>query len=287
MFNVEVEGDYRPILKWAGGKRQILNYLLANSPPSFDTYYEPFVGGGALLIALYSLGRIKRAIISDINPDIINLYNIIKNAPYELIEELENIKYKNKVADYYEARNEFNLMVFSIRRAALLIYLNRHGYNGLYRVNSSGKFNVPFGSYSNPMLPQTRQILRLNEILRNCEILDVDFEKAVSSANKGDFVYFDPPYMPLNSSSYFTDYSSAGFTKEDQVRLFNTFSRLSEKGVLVMESNSDTDFIEKMYSKFNIIKIKAKRNINSVASKRGPINELVIRNYVSDITSLT
>jgi len=276
-----------PILKWAGGKRQILPYLLQYIPKEFNNYYEPFAGGLALLTELYNQGRIKKAIISDINKDLINLYEIIKERPYELISAIKEMPFKNNRDDYYRARELFNSLEphKNVLRAALLLYLNRHGYNGLYRVNSKGVFNVPFGRYNNPKLPDEEDIIKFHEMLKSCEILNLDFEDAVRTAQRSDFIYFDPPYMPLNKTSYFTEYTPGGFSIQDQKRLASVFKKLSNKGVFVMQSNSDNEFIRQLYAEYNIVEIEARRNINSNASKRGSVKELIILNY--PITSPT
>ncbi|KAA8923557.1 DNA adenine methylase [Thermoplasma sp.] len=273
------KSDYRPILKWAGGKRQLLPILLKNIPAEFNNYYEPFVGGAALLISLYSSNLIDHAVISDTNKDLYDLYKIIKENPLELIQELKNLEFRNSREDYYKARSLFNSTEDPVRRSALLIYLNRHGYNGLYRVNSENKFNVPFGRYKNPSMPSSENIMAISEVLQSCAIMNSDFEFAVSGATKGDFVYLDPPYMPLNRTSYFTEYTKSGFDEKDQERLFRVFKGLSEKGVYVMESNSSTEFIKALYNDFSYIEVDARRNINSIGSKRNPIKELIITNY--------
>ncbi|MFP3307190.1 MAG: DNA adenine methylase [Thermocladium sp.] len=280
ILRITVTKQLKPILKWAGGKRQILPYLLQYIK-DFNNYYEPFAGGLALLIELYNRGRIKKAIISDINKDLINLYEIIKEKPYELISAIKEIPFKNNKDDYYQARKLFNSLEphKNVSRAALLLYLNRHGYNGLYRVSSKGEFNVPFGRYNNPSLPDEEDIIKFHEILKSCEILNLDFEDAVRSAQRSDFVYFDPPYMPLNETSYFTDYTSGGFSEQEQKRLASVFKKLSNKGVYVMQSNSNNEFIRQLYAEYNIVEIEARRNINSNASKRGPIKELLVLNY--------
>ncbi|WP_010901066.1 DNA adenine methylase [Thermoplasma acidophilum] len=270
---------YRPILKWAGGKRQLLPILLKYSPAKFNTYYEPFIGGAALLISLYSLNKIKSAVVSDTNKDLYNLYKTMKENPLKLIAALKDLKFKNNREDYYEARSLFNSTEDPVKRSALLIYLNRHGYNGLYRVNSENKFNVPFGRYSNPRMPSSENIMAFSNILKSCTILNLDFEMAVSHATRGDFVYFDPPYMPLNRTSYFTEYTNSGFDEKDQERLFRVYYELSKRGVYVMESNSSTEFIKELYKDFCIIEVDAKRNINSIGNRRNGIKELIITNY--------
>ena len=270
---------YKPILKWAGGKRQLLPVLIKNIPDKFNTYYEPFIGGAALLISLYSLNKINESVISDINKDLYNLYKTIKENPQQLIDELDNLEFKNNKEDYYKARELFNSTEDPANRSALLIYLNRHGYNGLYRVNSSNKFNVPFGKYNNPGMPSSRNIMSLSELFQSCTIMNSDFELTVNNAKKGDFVYFDPPYMPLSKTSYFTGYTHSGFDEKDQERLAKTFQELSDRGVYVMESNSSTDFIKELYKDFNLLEVDARRNINSVGTKRNSIKELIITNY--------
>ena len=270
---------YKPILKWAGGKRQLLPVLIKNIPDKFNTYYEPFIGGAALLISLYSLNKIDDSVISDINKDLYNLYKTIKENPQQLIDELDNLEFKNNKEDYYKARELFNSTEDPANRSALLIYLNRHGYNGLYRVNSSNKFNVPFGKYNNPGMPSSRNIMALSELFQSCTIMNSDFELTVNNAKKGDFVYFDPPYMPLSKTSYFTGYTHSGFDEKDQERLAKTFQELSDRGVYVMESNSSTDFIKELYKDFNLLEVDARRNINSVGTKRNSIKELIITNY--------
>ena len=270
---------YKPILKWAGGKRQLLPILIKNIPDKFNTYYEPFIGGAALLISLYSLNKIHNCVISDTNSDLYNLYKTIKENPQQLIDELDNMEFKNNSEDYYKARDLFNSINDSIERSALLIYLNRHGYNGLYRVNSQNKFNVPFGKYNNPGMPSLGNIMALSELFQSCTIMNTDFESTVNNAKKGDFVYFDPPYMPLSKTSYFTGYTHTGFDEKDQERLAKSFQELSDKGVYVMESNSSTDFIKELYKDFNLLEVDARRNINSIGTKRNSIKELIIRNY--------
>jgi len=273
----EANSALKPIVKWAGGKRQILNELLRYVPKRFGTYYEPFFGGGSLFIALSKAGNIRKSVISDTNPDIYNLYSIVKEKPGRLIEELDNISYGNVRSDYYSARDEFNGMPpFGARRAALFLYLNRLGYNGLYRVNSKGKFNVPFGRYKTHSMPSREEILAFSEALRGCSILDKDFEIAVSDAEAGDLVYFDPPYMPVSNTAYFTDYTPAGFSYQDQRRLSEVTFKLLERGVAVIISNADTPEIRELYKSINVVQINARRSINSVARGRGAVSELII-----------
>ncbi|MGP6238975.1 DNA adenine methylase [Cuniculiplasma sp. SKW4] len=270
---------YKPILKWAGGKRQLLPMLIKCIPDKFNTYYEPFLGGAALLISLYSLNKLNDSVISDKNEDLYILYKNIKENPMKLIDELVNLEFKNNKNDYYQARELFNSITDSEKRSGLLIYLNRHGYNGLYRVNSKNKFNVPFGKYSNPGMPSPQNIMALSKIFQSCTIMNSDFEVTIRDAKAGDFVYFDPPYTPLNKTSYFTGYTHSGFDERDQERLAKSFAKLSNKGVYLMESNSSTDFIKELYEDFNVLEVDARRNINSVGTKRNSIKELIITNY--------
>ena len=273
----------KPLVKWAGGKRQILSELMKRLPKNWETYYEPFVGGGALLVELYKRRMLKSAVISDLNEELINLYNVVKNYPHKLVEMLNNTEFKNERDTYLKLRERFNEIIgnpeYSIERAALFLYLNKHCYNGLWRVNKAGKFNVPFGRYKNPSMPSQELILEFSNMLRNVEILNVDFEKAVSSAHQGDFVYFDPPYQPVSETAYFTDYTSRGFDYSEQKRLVKVCKKLTKKGVYVMVSNSNTDEIKDLYDNFYIFIVNANRFINSKADKRGGATEVIITNY--------
>ncbi|MGC8943018.1 MAG: DNA adenine methylase [Caldisericia bacterium] len=259
------------------------NIFINNLPEKWNTYYEPFVGGGALLIELYKKNLIEDAVISDINIDIYNLYISIREYPFELINLFKEIKFKNNLKDYYEIRKEFNLdkidKIPDLKRATLLIYLNRHCYNGLYRVNRKGEFNTPFGKYKNVSLPSSENILELNKLFKKIVILNEDFEIAVSNAKKGDFVYLDLPYMPLSKTSYFVDYTDEGFDEKEQIRLHNLCKKQDKSNIKFLLSNSDNKFIRELYKDFNIITIPAKRNVNSKATNRKGINELIIKNY--------
>ncbi len=271
----------RPLLKWAGGKRQIVRHLISKLPEKFSVYYEPFFGAGALFLELYNRGLIKKAVISDLNKELIALYTIVRDRCSGIIEELENIRFTNNKDDYYRARDLFNSMEsdHNPEKAALMIYLNRHAYNGLYRVNSSGKFNVPFGRYAQPSLPSPDDIISFSKALSNVKIINKDFETAVSDATVSDFVYFDPPYAPLSRSSDFSAYSSLGFSLDEQKRLSRVFEELSSRGVMVMESNSATPFIKDLYRDYPLSVVQARRNINSKSNGRGKISELIITNY--------
>lgn len=269
----------RPFLKWAGGKAQILPELLSRLPGDFGAYHEPFLGGGALFFALVREGRLKgkKVFLSDSNPDLVNAFRVVRDNPKELIRLLKDYQGKNTRDDYYRIRAQ----VFSspIKRAACLIYLNRTCYNGLYRVNSEGKFNVPFGRYKNPRIYDPENILAASEALQGVEILCEDFEAVLSRTKPGDLVYLDPPYYPLSPTSSFSSYTANGFSEEDHLRLARAFAALTEMGVLVMESNSDTRFVREHYKKWRPERIMSKRPISSRVEGRGPITELIITNY--------
>lgn len=271
----------RPLLKWAGGKRQIVHHLISKLPEKFSVYYEPFFGAGALFLELYNRGLLKKAVISDLNKELIALYTLVRDRCSGIIEELENIRFTNNKDDYYRARDLFNSMEsdHNPEKAALMIYLNRHAYNGLYRVNSSGKFNVPFGRYAHPSLPTPDDIISFSKALSHVKIINKDFETAVADATVSDFVYFDPPYAPLSRSSDFSAYSSLGFSLDEQKRLSRVFEELSSRGVMVMESNSATPFIKDLYRNYPQSTVQASRNINSKSNGRGKISELIITNY--------
>ena len=274
----------KPFVKWAGGKRQIMDKLMKYVPYEFDTYYEPFVGGGALLFELSP----KKAVINDSNKELMNVYEVLCNEEKfkKLCSVLNSYERDHSEEFYYELRNKdrnknaFNRLS-DYTRAARTIYLNKACFNGLYRVNSKNEFNVPFGkkakvnTYEGSNLITVSNYLTMNDI----KLLCVDFEEAVSTAKKGDFVYFDPPYD--SETSTFNSYTEEGFGKEHQRRLARVFKELDEKGVYVMLSNHNTTLINELYSGYNIHVIEAKRNINSNGNKRGKVEEVIITNYTN------
>ena len=270
-----------PLIKWAGGKRQLLGDLLKLVPEEFGTYFEPFFGGGAMFFELKSQSRIQKAVISDINSRLLNFYLVLKEAPLLLWEELENLHYGNSPKDYYEARQRFNAEDRGKPSldAALFLYLNRHCYNGLYRVNSRGQFNVPFGRYKNPLTLDRVRILEGSGMLKNTQVINSDFEEALKGTTSGDFVYLDPPYSPLSLTSNFTGYHQGGFDSSNQKRLSGMFRTLDQKGVSVMLSNSATPEIVELYQGYNTIRVGARRRINSRATGRGKIDELLVTNF--------
>lgn len=268
-----------PFLKWAGGKRQLLPEIRKYIPKKYYTYYEPFVGAGAVLFDLQP----NKVVINDINSELINTYKVIQNNIDDLIVELR--KHKNDPDHFYKIRDldrseDFEKLT-SVEKSARLIYLNKTCFNGLFRVNSQGQFNVPFGKYKNPQIVNEAVLRAVHNYLNtaNVTILNEDFEKALSKAKKGDFIYIDPPYDPLSNTSSFTGYNLDGFNRDDQERLRDVFEELDKRGCKVLLSNSATDFIKDLYKDYHIEIVSASRNINSIASKRGKIDEVLVMNY--------
>jgi DNA adenine methylase len=290
--------DAKPFVKWAGGKRGIIETLETKGfiPKKFNRYFEPMVGAGAVFFHIAENYKPKKCIISDINSDLINTYKAIKKDVNELIKEASKIKKdffntKNKSEFYYKKRDEFNRLKKDkenhlIYQAALFLFLNKTCFNGLYRVNKKDEFNVPFGRYKNPNIYDEDNLRRISKLLQNTTILNQDFEKAVKNAKEGDFVYFDPPYMPLSKTSDFTSYTKMDFGFEDQKRLARVVNELSERGCYVMESNSSCDEITDIfeeYNNLNIYKIQAPRFISCKSDGRKPVEESVINNYSHEL----
>lgn len=266
-----------PFLKWAGGKSQLLNTFERFYPASFNRYLEPFLGGGAVFFHLAARQNKLKAVLSDCNEELINCYLMIRDEPEEVIDELR--EHRNDVHYFYKVRALDTKILDDTERAARMIFLNRTCYNGLYRVNRKGEFNVPFGKYKNPKLVDQHNILAASSVLKDAQIVCQPFERVVGKARQGDFVYLDPPYHPLNSTSNFTGYTKGSFNFSDQERLARVFKALTEKGCYVMLSNSDIPAIKELYREFRIETVQAQRAINSNGSKRGRINELLILNY--------
>ena len=268
-----------PFLKWVGGKRQLMPAIKELIPKNYSNYYEPFIGGGAVLFNLQP----KKAVINDFNKELINVYKTIKENPEELISDLKT--HKNESDYFYDLRaldREENFENLSnIKRASRVIYLNKTCYNGLYRVNNSGEFNSPFGRYKNPNIINETTIKAVSKYLNTNDItiLNRDFEEALKEIKKGSFVYFDPPYYPVSASSNFTGYVQGGFDMYEQVRLKDLCDKLDKEGVKFLLSNSATQFIEDLYKDYKISYVKANRSINSNGKKRGEIDEVLIRNY--------
>lgn len=291
----------KPFLKWAGGKTQLLPTIESFLPESFRkewnvTYVEPFVGGGAMLFfMLQNYPNIKSAIINDINSHLIKTYIVIRDEPYALIESLKDIQSHYRALEgylvqkefYLQIRNRFNTGILSdIEEASYMIFLNRTCFNGLYRENSKGGFNVPFGRYSNPTICDEDLILADSELLQKVEILNGDFSHTAEYIQGYTFFYFDPPYRPLDVTSSFNSYVKESFDNNEQIRLKDFYSDLTAGGCYAMLSNSDCrgrnaedDFFDKLYEDFFIERVYAKRCINANAAKRGALTELLIRNY--------
>lgn len=273
-----------PILKWVGGKRQLLDSI---EPliPQCSTYYEPFIGGGAVLFSRQP----DKAVINDSNPELINVYLTIKDEPEALIEKLKEHKANSSEEYYYSIRaldrdkSIFENMT-NVERAARIIYLNKTCYNGLFRVNSSGEFNSPWGRYNNPNITNETTIRALHTYFNkaNITIKCGDYRDALRGIRKGAFVYFDPPYMPISSSASFTGYTAGGFGEQEQIALKEQCDALNAKGVKFLLSNSACPFIEELYKDYIIEHVNAKRTINANPEKRGEIEEVLVRNYELD-----
>ncbi len=276
--------EYRPFIKWAGGKRGVVTQLLEKFPKKFENYHEPFLGGGAVFFELYSKGLLKnkKIYLSDINSELINTYNVVKNNHYELRYNLEDFKEKHCKEFYYKIREldrkeEFKGLT-KIERATRFIYLNKTCFNGLYRVNKKGYFNTPIGSYKNPNIADKDTILSASKALQNAIISNKPFTEITNNTNKNDLVYFDPPYYPLNATSSFTAYNENKFLDKKQKELFDLFEELDKSNCFVFHSNSDTDFIKNLYQEHNINFVQANRFINSKGNGRKKISEVLIRN---------
>ena len=275
------EVTLQPFTKWTGGKRQLLPVIRELMPKTYNRYFEPFVGGGALFFDLAP----KDAVINDFNAELINCYQQIKDNPQELIEILKvHQEYNSK--EYYldlrsADRDERIDMMSEVQRAARILYMLRVDFNGLYRVNSKNQFNVPYGRYKNPKIVDENLVSAISTYLNNnqIEIKKGDFEKAVLDVQPGDFVYFDPPYIPLSETSAFTSYTHEGFSYDDQVRLRDTFKKLNDAGAYVMLSNSSSFLVEELYRDFNIHYVEANRTNGAKSSSRGKISEIIVTNY--------
>lgn len=264
----------KPPVKWAGGKSQLLWAFQPLFPRrGFDLYIEPFVGGGAVFFHLLP----PRSVLIDNNPELINFYQVVRDDLELLLADLG--KHENTAGYYYHMRGLDPAEMDRISRASRFLYLNKTAYNGLWRVNSRGQHNVPFGRYKNPRIVDEENLRLVSRALRQAEIVAGDFSRALEFARPRSFVYLDPPYQPLSSTARFTSYTAGAFHEEDQRRLAGVFRWLDALGCLVMLSNSDTPFIRDLYAGYDIQVVHARRNINCRAQGRGPVAELVIRNY--------
>lgn len=291
----------KPFIKWAGGKTQLLTQFENILPHNLEeaehfTYIEPFVGGGAMLFhMLQKYTNIGRVIINDINPNLITAYRVIRDTPERLITDLKMLQREFRQNSNEEARKEYFLRIRKsynedthndVTNTAMFIFFNRTCFNGLYRVNSKGYFNVPFGKYTNPTICDEELLLEDSKILQNVEILCGDYTLIERYVDNNTFIYFDPPYRPLSTTSSFTSYSKENFDDTEQTRLAHFFARLSRYGCKMMLSNSDCcaqnpndTFFENLYGNFIIDKVHASRFVNAIPSKRGKLTEILVRNY--------
>jgi len=266
----------KPFLKWAGGKGRLLPELIARLPKSFAGYHEPHVGSGALFFELASRGVLSQVYLSDSNPSLIDTYVAVRDQVEDVIAILKKHQKKHDQDYYYLVRALDPSRLTLAGRAARVIYLNRTCYNGLYRENKSGQFNVPFGRYENPTICDGANLRNVSRALSEVDIARRGYVSVIDWAKPGDFVYFDPPYHPLSATSSFTAYDRNGFTADDQRGLRDVFAELARRGVSVMLSNSDTPLIRELYAGFNIDRVYASRSINSKGNRRGKIAELIV-----------
>lgn len=268
--------DASPFLKWAGGKGQLLSQFAPFFPDLSDIecYYEPFLGGGAVFFHLQP----PRSHLSDSNAELMEVYTVVQTQVEELIQALK--AHQNEPHYYYRIRTLNPRLLSPVERASRFIFLNKTCYNGLYRVNRKGQFNVPFGRYRNPKICDAEGLRAASMALQGARLEVADFEEALSDAGASDFVYLDPPYHPLSETSSFTGYTAEGFDEAEQKRLARVYQELDRRGCLVMLSNSDTPLIRQLYRGFRISELQANRAINSQGGGRGPITELLIVNYV-------
>jgi DNA adenine methylase len=267
----------RPFLKWAGGKSQLLPQLRSLLPPpgSFGRYHEVFLGGGALF---FELGR-SEAHLTDLNAELVACYRAVRDEVEAVISALLEHRYEKQ--HFYEVRAWDPATLSAPERAARMIFLNKTAFNGLYRVNSSGRFNVPFGRHKNPLVCDADNLRACSAALASAELEVADFSTVVTRAQRGDFVYFDPPYVPVSGTANFTRYSAGGFSWEDQRRLADVLRALSKKQVKWMLSNSDAPQLRELYADFRLLEVAATRRINSRADGRGKIGEIVVLNYAA------
>ncbi len=274
----------RPFLKWVGGKGQLLNKLVERTPPRFGVYHEPFLGGGAFYFALQRMGRIQEAHLADLNWELIDTFQAVRDHPEAILARLEKFRYTETF--FYNMRRKNPKRMKPVNRAARMIFLNKTCFNGLYRVNQKGKFNVPFGRFKNPKYRDPDNLLAVSAALSPAKLHNAPFHNVLDRAKSGDFVYFDPPYIPASQTANFTSYHAKGFTYIDHIMLRDVARQLSERGVYVMLSNSATALVRDLYGdNFILTEIKARRTVNRDPTKRGKVGEYLISNYaVGDVT---
>jgi DNA adenine methylase len=266
----------RPFLKWAGGKTQLLAEILKHMPQTIGTYYEPFLGGGALFLSLAQTGMFTSAVVNDVNGELMNAWRTVRESVDDLIGNL-----RGKVdspEEYERIRVQTYEELTVVEKAARTIYLNKTAFNGLYRVNRDGRFNVPFGSYESPKICDEPNLRLLSAVLNRLAVTfsEVDFVTACESAKNGDCVYFDPPYLPVSPTANFTSYTSRGFGLRDHERLAALFKLLVERGVHCIASNASSEVAKALYDGFEIHEVQARRNINSKGDRRGHVKEIIV-----------
>ena len=273
-----IDTTLTPFVKWAGGKTQLLLEIIKRVPKKFNYYYEPFIGGGSVLLALQPLG----ATINDINKELIHVYNTIKHQPLKLVQAVYKLDSYECDCNYYlKQKDYYNKLIteqqYNIDMAALFIFLNKHCFNGLYRVNKQGLFNVPWNKKTSGVSINIENILNISNYLQNIEIFNKDFEEVLEDCDEDDFIFIDSPYDLLTNNS-FVDYSKEGFKKEDHIRLSKVFKKLDEQGCYCMLTNHNTPLINELYYDFNIDVVDVRRSINSKGNDRRG-QEIIITNY--------
>jgi DNA adenine methylase len=263
-----------PFIKWVGGKTRLLEQLEGFFPVDFARYHEPFVGGGAVFFRVQP----RRAMLSDVNPRLVNAWRAVRDQPWDVIDRLEHHRQRHEAPYYYAARTRFNRGegLQPLDQAALFIYLNKTCFNGLYRENRRGEFNVPVGRYTNPGVYDIANILAVSERLQGVDLRVGSFETVLERAEPGDFIYFDPPYVPVSATSSFTGYVGAGFDHRLQERLRDVFGALVDRGCSVVLSNSDCEYVRELYGAWRVETVEAPRSINSRGDRRGAVNEVVV-----------
>ena len=291
----------KPFVKWVGGKSQLLEEIRKKYPQKIEKYCEPFVGGGAVLFDILQKFQPKEVLINDINKELINTYYQVKNNCEGMIKQLDELQtqYKKQGQEdrkvlFYEKRTRYNALkvngdeLENLEKATLFIFLNKTCFNGLYRVNSKGLFNVPFNNAKNPLICDAENLRSCSQVLQNVILKTGDYKECESFIDEKTFVYLDPPYRPLTQTSAFTSYSENQFLDKEQIELANFIEKISEKGANILASNSDPknsneedNFFDNLYSNFEIERVSASRMINANPEKRGAINEILISNIAS------
>ena len=271
-----MDRNLKPFLRWVGGKTRFIPHLIKYLPNNFKDkrFIEPFLGTGSMFLNI----KPQKAILSDINEELINCFRFVKANPVLIRKYLLEIVNKHSKKNYYNVRYKFNSSALSAKQAARFIYLNKTSFNGIYRVNKNGEYNVPYGYIKKPVLPLNGELIAISNILKSAEIYNLDYTEILSKAKEGDFVYIDPPYPPLSRTSFFNHYSVDRFSEENHVELSNTLNKLKKKNCLILISNADTQEIRTLYKGWSIKSIPTTRWV-SCKSERIKVRELIIKNY--------